>query len=94
MEGVICYMALECGFQEKVCDEKCALYVKGRKECAVMSMTILLEGLHNMGVLAHDKWIKEDPYDNFDNDALEKALGDFTDEEDKEIVVKKEEIKK
>ena len=75
-------MALECGFQKKICDEKCALYVKGRKECAVMSMTILLEGLHNMGVLAHDKWVKEDPYDNFDDDALQKAIGDVADDED------------
>jgi hypothetical protein len=75
-------MALECGFQKKVCDDKCALYVKGRKECAVMSMTVLLEGMHNMGVLAHDKWIKEDPYADFEGDALANALGDVADDEE------------
>ncbi|HPZ09303.1 MAG TPA: hypothetical protein PL110_14435 [Candidatus Eremiobacteraeota bacterium] len=82
-------MALECGFQKKVCDEKCALYVKGRKECAIMSMTVLLEGLHNMGVLAHDKWIKEDPYENFNEDALAKALMDEEEIDDKKTDTKK-----
>ena len=64
----------ECGFQKKECNDKCALFLKGTKECAVVTLTVLMEGIHNMCVIAHDKYLKEDPYDSFEEDPLAKAM--------------------
>ena len=85
---------LECGFQKKECNDKCAMYIKGTKECAIVSIAALLEGLHNMGVLAHDKYIKEDPYADFeDEDPLAKALIDGDDDDDDDDFEEDEEAK-
>jgi hypothetical protein len=74
---------LECGFQKKPCNDKCALFIKGTKECAIVSIAALLEGVHNISVLAHDKYIKTDPYDDFEEDPLAAALIAESKEENK-----------
>lgn len=48
-----------CPFREKPCTEECALFAGGIKKCAFVALAMLAEEMHDMGVFAYDKFVRE-----------------------------------
>ena len=72
----------ECAFQKKECNEKCALYIKNTKDCAIVTIAAILERVNNMGVIVYEKYLKGHEIAEYDEeDPMAKAffgmLGDF-----------------
>ncbi|MCL5037547.1 MAG: hypothetical protein M1269_10615 [Chloroflexi bacterium] len=57
-----------CPFREKPCTTECALFAAGIEKCAFVALTTLTEEIHDMGVYAYDKFVRELPPPGLEED--------------------------